>query len=214
MATTPTTRARLADSKILWESLEYSVTEGLGELELMQATVTRETTECTRIINAPPADGDDPWAIVVLLENLRTSKDTFQKRIIKVEKHLDELFNEVAHGPAPTGIDEEDTYKTRQYKHKRFHDQLETIKRNFNEWKLRLQQIIQKHEVKYNPPEHPGDGDDGDDRDGDDDPTPRRGARDDRPRERGREPNNNMKDASALKPDTLDIQMSSLAINS
>ena len=76
-APTPTTRARLADSKVLWESLEFSVTEGLGELEHMQATVTRETTECTRIMNQPPTDGDDPWAIVVLLENLWTSKDTF-----------------------------------------------------------------------------------------------------------------------------------------
>ena len=88
----------------------------------MQNTVTRETTECTRIMNQPPSDGDDPWAIVVLLENLQTSKDTFQKRIIKVEKHLDKLFNEVAHGPVPTNRDEEDTYKIRQYKHKKFHD--------------------------------------------------------------------------------------------
>ena len=95
---TPTTRARLADSRVRWESLEFSVTDGLGDLEHMQNAVTRETTECTRIMNQPPSDGDDPWAIVVLLENLQTSKDTFQKRIAKVEKHLDELFNEVAHG--------------------------------------------------------------------------------------------------------------------
>ena len=125
MATTLTTRARLVDSKILWESLEYSVTEGLGDLEHMQATVTRDTTECTRIINKPPTDGDDPWAIVVLLENLQTTKDMFQKRINKVEKLLDDLFNQVTHGPPPTDKEEEDTYKTRQFKHKRFHDQLE-----------------------------------------------------------------------------------------
>ena len=77
-----------------------------------------------------------------------------------------------------------------------------------------MQQIIQKHKVKYNPAS-PDNGDDGDDGDGDDDPpTPRRGARIDRTRDRGREPNHNMKDASALKPETLDIHMTSLAINS
>ena len=79
---------------------------------------------------------------------------------------------------------------------------------------MRLQQIIEKHEVKYNPVNPHDDEDDGDDGDGDDEPpTPRRAARFDRHRDRGRETNNNMKDASALRPGTLDITMTSLAIN-
>ena len=174
---TPVTRARLAKSKVKWESLEFTVTEGWEDLERMQKEVMRETTECMRIMNTPGADTDDPWTIVILLENLQTSKITFQKRIKEVETNIDDLFKEVAHGPAPTDRDEADTYKTRGFKHRKFHEQLEIIKRNFNEWKMRLQQIIQKHEVKYNPVS-PDDGDDGDDGDGDDEPpTPRRAAR-------------------------------------
>ena len=49
-----------------------------------------------------------------------------------------------------------------------------------HKWKLRLQQIIEKHEVKYNTA-NPDDGDDGDPDDGDDEPaTPRRSARSER----------------------------------
>ena len=48
---TPVTRARLAESKVKWESLEFTVTEGLGDLQCIQNEVTRETRECTTIMN-------------------------------------------------------------------------------------------------------------------------------------------------------------------
>ena len=86
---------------------------------------------------------------------------------------------------------------------------LEQLKRNFNEWRLCLSQIVEKHEQKYNPP----DRDDGDDGDGDPDDTPRRRTRE-RARDRDRDkPNNNFKDAVALKPEMLETSMSSLQIN-
>ena len=76
---TPVTRARLAKSRVKWESLEFTVTEGLGDLTRMQNEVTRETRECTTIMNTPPAETDDPWTIVIILENLQTSKVTTEK---------------------------------------------------------------------------------------------------------------------------------------
>ena len=42
MSDTPTTRARLAESKVKWESLEWTVQEGLGELTLTQNEATRD----------------------------------------------------------------------------------------------------------------------------------------------------------------------------
>ena len=203
----------MAESKVKWESLEFTVTEGLGDLARMQNEVTRETRECTTLMNAPATDKDDPWTIVILLENLQTSKVSLQKRIKEVETSLEDLYKEVAHGPAPTDKEEADTYKSRGFKHREFLERLKVIKKNFNEWKLRLQQIIEKHEVKYNTA-NPDDGDDGDPDDGDDEPaTPRRGARSERHRDRGRESNNNMKDATALRPGILDTTMNVLAIN-
>ena len=99
---TPVTRARLAESRVKWESLEFTVTEGLGDLTRMQNEVTRETRECTTIMNTPPSETDDPWTIVILLENLQTSKVSLQKRMKEVETSLDDLYKEVAYGPAPT----------------------------------------------------------------------------------------------------------------
>ena len=74
----PGTRARMAESKTLWIATEYSIKEGLTDLECLAATVTRETTECSRILReAIDPSEDESWHIVVMLENLRTSRDTF-----------------------------------------------------------------------------------------------------------------------------------------
>ena len=116
------------------------------------------------------------------MENLKTSSDSFSKKITMVETQLDELFKEVQHGPAPVNDDNDvDTYKTRAARHKTHMEALEQLKRNFNEWRLRLSQIVEKHEQKYNPPNR----DDGDDGDGDPDETPRRRTRE-RARDRDR----------------------------
>ena len=85
MSDPATTRARMAESKRNWESREWTVQEGLGELTLALNEATTETTECLRIMNTPGTDRDDPWAIVILLENLQTSKVFIEKRINDVE---------------------------------------------------------------------------------------------------------------------------------
>ena len=132
MSDTATTRARMAESRMKWESTEWTVQEGLGELTLALNEATTETTECLRIMNAPATEHEDPWTTVILLENLQTSKVFIEKRIKEVETSLGELYNEIAHGPAPIVGDETDTYKTRGYKHKEFREKLKTIKKNLN----------------------------------------------------------------------------------
>ena len=49
---TPGTRARIQESREKWIGYQYSIKEGLQDLDQLAATVTRETTECTRIIRA------------------------------------------------------------------------------------------------------------------------------------------------------------------
>ena len=91
MTDTATTRARLAESKIKWESYEWTVQEGLKELTLALNEATTDTTECLRIMNTPATDHDDPWTVVILLENLQTSKAFLENRIKEVETTLGEL---------------------------------------------------------------------------------------------------------------------------
>ena len=55
------------------------------------------------------------WEIATNLENLRSYRSTYQKRINRLESSIDELSEKITHGPEPvTGV-ELDSYKFRQY---------------------------------------------------------------------------------------------------
>ena len=65
--------------------MEYSVIEELSGLDQWTRKVTTETTECTAILRDPPDRQDIDWEIATNVENLRTHRSAYQKKIAKIE---------------------------------------------------------------------------------------------------------------------------------